>query len=131
MSIRLTMSRRSDLPPADALAQVLDLRRHRPPLTTITAPGVLETGSTVVARTALGRWGFDDVMHVTRRDELEAELVKTGSLVMGRSWIQATPTGRGSVVTWHQEIGVRGVPDVLVRFPARVFYRMLLRRSLR
>lgn len=53
----------------------------------------------VVARTSLGRWSFDDVMHVTRRDERAAELVKAGGLVRGSSVVEATPLGRGSTVT--------------------------------
>lgn len=110
---------------------MLDLRRHRPPLTTITAPFPLEAGSVVVARTSLGRWSFDDVMHVTRRDERTAELVKAGGLVRGSSVIEATPLRQGSTVTWRQEIGVRGIPDWLVALPARIFYRLLVFQCLR
>lgn len=120
------------LPPEQALARVLDLDRHRPPFTSLHWQRPLQPGSTVLARTSLGPFGFDDTMVVRELDARHARLEKTGRVVRGITAIEASPLPRGgSRVTWQQDLSVTGMPWALpVRLAGRIFYRRLLRHSL-
>lgn len=132
MGTHFVVEATSSLPPEQALSRVLDLDRHRPPLTTLHWQRPLRPGSTVVARTALGPLGFDDTMVVRELDARHARLEKTGRVVRGMTTIDvaAMPSG-GSRVHWQQELSVTGMPWALpVRVAGRIFYRGLLRRSL-
>lgn len=123
--------------PDEALRRVLDLRAHDRlvPLTRVT-PAVpadeLDVGSRFVGRTALGPVGFEDVMRIeqlTFAPEPQAVIVKEGRLLRGRVRVTATPSTRGSLVTWEQEVVLPWLPRPLHRVAATVMqagYRRVL-----
>lgn len=102
------------LRPEDAFARLTDWERHGEavPLTTISP-----TPSGFVARTAVGRLGFDDPMDVvTWEPPRLCRIEKRGRVVTGWAELSVTPTATGSRVVWREEAHWIGVP----RFAARV-----------
>ncbi|AXT84929.1 Immediate-early protein 2 [Aeromicrobium sp. A1-2] len=67
-----------------------------------------------VARTGLGRIGFDDPMDVVEsREPSFCRLVKRGRVVTGWAELSVEATDDGSRVTWREDIHVRGTPRML------------------
>ncbi|MER5461728.1 SRPBCC family protein [Streptomyces sp. NPDC002668] len=103
------------------------------PLTSITVvtpspPGV---GTVFVARTGLGRVGFDDPMEVVRWEPPveggtgRLRLEKRGRVIRGWAEIEVRPEGSGSVVVWVEELWIRLLPrlfDPLVRRVGRLVF---------
>lgn len=105
------------LPPAEVFARLTDWERHGEvvPLTTITPR---EGG--FLARTGVGRVGFDDPMDVVEWDPpRHVRLVKRGRVVLGWAELRVVPVERGSRVEWEEEAHVRGVPRFLGRLEER------------
>ncbi len=101
------------LDPSEAWARLTQWERHGDyvPLTTIR-----RTDTGFLARTGIGRVGFDDPMDIEEWTEPSyCKLVKTGRLVTGWAELEVEPhdsaefTG-GSRVVWREDISVRGVP---------------------
>lgn len=118
---------RSALPTDQAFERLLDLRRHdvMVPLTRIRRPPArLRYGSTFVARTSLGPFGFDDPMVVVswtpppaRGLAGHAVIEKQGRVVTGRILVQVCPdphVAGGSVIRWSQRIGLLLQLDLLL-----------------
>ncbi|MDN5795028.1 MAG: hypothetical protein L0H79_04675 [Intrasporangium sp.] len=144
------VTRSAPVSAAQAWERVLDLRAHGEviPFTTVRAAAGLTRGSRFVARTAVGRVGFDDPMVVEAfRPPLAdvpgfARIRKEGRVIRGRIDLVITcPSAQAgcSSVTWIQEISVYGVPrllDPIVAAGARAAYgwglgRLLTRPLLR
>ncbi len=103
-----TIVREVTLPPEEAWARLTDWERHgeKVPLTTIRT-----TTDGFVARTGLGRLGFDDPMRIVELDPPHrCALVKTGRVVLGHAELSVEPTPAGSRVVWRESIAIRGVP---------------------
>lgn len=127
---------------AEAYARIVDLDAHTAliPLTRVRHPGVLGVGSTFVARTGIGPVGIDDTMVVEDWAPPRAGVQgrcgfrKTGRWIRGSISVRVAEGERGSVVTWSQDISIRGlswVPaDRIVTIVARFAYRAVLRRLL-
>ncbi len=115
--------RRVSLEPAEAWERLTDWERHGDlvPLTSIT-----RTAQGFIARTGVGRLGFDDPMEIVQwREPVFCRIEKRGRLVRGWAELSVEPAGGGSVVTWREEISVYGVPraaDALTRTMARVLF---------
>lgn len=99
------------------------------PLTriTVTTPPPSGVGTEFVARTGVGRLGFDDPMRVTvwqppisGDGRGRCRLEKTGRVVTGWAEIDVAPYGAGSRVRWCEELRVRWVPRALDGLTARV-----------
>lgn len=128
-----TVTERTGLPPEQAWARLVDWPRHAAhvPLTSIAVrPGAVGQGAVFVARTGLGRFGFDDPMEVVSWDPPRfCRIEKRGRVMLGWAELSVRETGSGSVVTWTEE----AVPARLPRFarPAadaaarRLFTRVL------
>ncbi len=114
------------------------------PLTTLRHDGVARLGQRFVARTGLGRLGFDDPMVVEllrppagdQPGDLPGtvEVAKQGGVIGGRVRWTVTPTGTGSEVEWAQHLIVTWLPrslDPLVGALGRIAYGSGLRRILR
>lgn len=116
-----------DLTPAEAWARVTRWESHGRyvPLTTITTSDL-----GFVARTGVGRVGFDDPMEVVEWDEPSyCKLVKTGRLVRGWAEIEVSADGAGSRVVWREEISVLGVPrfaDPVVKKSSEALFSRVL-----
>ena len=120
-------------PPDRAWAQLWDLRAHTALIPFTTVRGTAGPGARFVARTALGRWGFDDPMDVLEWDPpRHARIVKRGRVVRGTIDVVVEPDAAGgSRVRWAQEIAVAGVPsaaDPVSALIAKAAYRSVLRR---
>ncbi|GAA3368764.1 SRPBCC family protein [Streptomyces sannanensis] len=110
------IERHTPLPAGEAWRRLTDWERHAAsvPLTRITV-----TATGFVARTGLGRAGFDDPMEVVHWEPPEAgragrcRLEKRGSVVTGWAELEVAPAGGGSVVTWREELCLRGLPRLL------------------
>ncbi|MFI1098741.1 SRPBCC family protein [Streptomyces sp. NPDC020917] len=115
------IERVSPLPPAEAWRRMTAWERHTAtvPLTTMTVrtPPPSGPGTVIVARTGVGPLGFDDPMRVTVwQPGRHCRLEKTGRLVTGWAEIDVRPDrdgGPGSLVSWREDLRVRGVPRVL------------------
>lgn len=120
------VERMTRLPPAEAWRRLTDWERHAGtvPLTRITVrtPPPSGTGTLIVARTGVGRLGFEDPMRVTDwRPGTHCRLEKTGRTVTGWAEIDVLPDqdgGLGSLVRWREDLRVRGVPRALDRAAA-------------
>lgn len=141
---RFTITLRSEVPAAQAWRRLLDVRRHGEvvPLTKITAPAFAElfAGAQFVARTGIGRLGFDDRMLIVRFEPPApnspglAEIVKTGRAISGSIRAEVADATPGSLVRWEQEIWFAAFPhwlDPLVGAVARLAYGLALRALLR
>lgn len=106
--------REVSLPPEETFARLTDWERHGDvvPLTTVRS-----TDAGFVARTAVGPFGFDDVMDVVEWDPPRScRIEKRGRVVQGWAEVSVTPTSRGSRVVWREVAHTIGVP----RFAARL-----------
>ena len=93
------------------------------PLTRLHHDGVAVVGQRFVARTRVGRIGFDDPMELQllrrpagdRPGEVEGvvEVAKTGRVVTGRVRWTVTPTETGARVEWVQQLTVGWLPRFL------------------
>lgn len=115
------------LTPDEAWARITDWPRHAQavPFTTIH-----RTPNGFVARTGVGRLGFDDPMRVVENDPPRyCRLVKDGRVVTGYAEILVEPSGTGSRVTWRESLHVRGVPRAfagLERWSSRLLFGRVL-----
>lgn len=114
------------------------------PLTRLVHDGPARVGQRFVARTGLGRFGFDDVMVVEAFTPPEAdepgtapgvgEIGKIGRVVAGRVRWVVTPDAGGSTVEWYQSLRIPWLPrlfDPLVGLVGRHAYGWALRTLLR
>jgi hypothetical protein len=111
------VTRETGLSPAQAWARLIDWPAHarHVPLTKIEVrtPGPTGVGTRFVARTAVGRFGFDDPMEVVAYEpERFCRIEKRGSAVRGWAELTVEARGAGSVVSWREE----AVPARLPRF---------------
>ena len=114
-----------------------DWERHADhvPLTRITVATAPPTrvGTFLVARTRIGRVGFDDPMEVvhwappTEGRPGRCRLQKRGALVLGWAEIGVRPRDAGSRVVWREDLRVRGLPRLLAP-PTAWFGRLLFGR---
>ncbi|MET7617310.1 SRPBCC family protein [Streptomyces sp. NPDC005408] len=140
------LTRAVALPADEAWSRVTDWRAHaaQVPLTSVSVvtPPPTRVGTRFVARSGVGRAGFDDPMEVVRWEPPEdgrpgrCRLEKRGSVITGWAEIEVLPEGPGAVVVWVEELRIRFVPRLLdplvVRAGRLVFGRALdglLRRS--
>lgn len=136
----------SRLPARQCFARLLDWDAHSAsiPLTRLQHDGPPRVGQRFVARTGLGRLGFDDVMTVELlrppAGDLpgdlpgEVEVAKRGRVIGGRVRWRVTPTPHGAEVEWAQHLVVGWLPgwlDPLVGLVGRAAYTAGLRRLLR
>jgi hypothetical protein len=110
------------------------------PLTRLDHDGEPRIGQHFVARTGVGRLGFDDpmVVELLRRPAGDlpgvVEVAKQGRVISGRVQWTVTPTEAGSDVEWTQHLVVGWLPrwlDPLVGALGRIAYGAGLRRILR
>jgi len=98
--------------------------------------GPTGVGTVVVARTGVGRAGFDDPMEVVRWEPPGAgrpglcRLEKRGSVVRGWAEIEVWARGEGARVVWREEARVSGLPRLLDA-PTAVAGRLVFGRVLR
>ncbi len=110
--------------PARAFDRLTRWEDHSVPFTRIR-----RTPEGFTARTGLGPLAFDDPMVIARWEPgRRAELIKRGRVVRGWAVIEVAPDGEGSRVVWREELGVPGMPGVLLRGPSRWMVRHLVRR---
>ncbi|WP_055585365.1 SRPBCC family protein [Streptacidiphilus griseoplanus] len=137
------LQRRSPLSAGQAWQRVTDWQRQgrQVPLTriTVTPPPPSRVGTMVVARTALGRAGFDDPMEIVLWEPPDGgrpgrcRLEKRGRAVLGWAEIEVVPDGDGSVVRWCEDLRVRHLPGLLdgpTRWSGRLVFGRALRRLL-
>ena len=111
----------------EAFSRLTDWQRHGDvvPLTTVR---LTDTG--FVARTAIGRFGFDDPMDVVEWDPPRfCRLEKRGRVIRGWAEISVWPTTSGSKIVWRELAHVTGVPGVLAgveRATGTALFRRLL-----
>jgi hypothetical protein len=124
-----------------AWAQLTDWPRHAAyvPLTTITVDGSpSRVGTVFTARTAVGRFGFDDPMEIVEWVPPDSgagrcRLLKLGSLMLGWAELVVEPHGAGSTATWTEDITVARLPpflDPLTAASSRLLFSRVLRRLL-
>ncbi|MFH8931112.1 SRPBCC family protein [Streptomyces pristinaespiralis] len=133
------IGRITGLPAAECWSRVTDWPAHGAavPLTavTVSGPGPAGVGTTVVARSGAGTFGFDDPMEIVeweppsevRRGRCRLE--KRGRVVTGWAEIEVHGTETGSVVLWIEELRVALLPRRLDRVVARVG-RLVFARAL-
>jgi Polyketide cyclase / dehydrase and lipid transport len=133
-----TVSVDSPLSPAAAWSRLVDWPAHGRyvPLTRITVspPGGSGPGTVFVARTALGRFGFDDPMEIVNWDPPRfCRIEKRGAVMLGWAELSVAPLGTGSRSTWRED----AVPAKLPRFASglstvsgRLVFGRVLRRLL-
>lgn len=130
--------RRSQLPAAAAWSRLTDWKRHGElmPLTSISVSERTDGVATAfVARTSIGRLGFDDPMEVTvwrPPTQLRpgvCSIVKTGRVVRGGAQLTVTAVPDGSLVRWHEEatLGFGGqLLDLVNRRVGQVLFGRLI-----
>ena len=122
--------------PGQVWARLWDLDRHTAavPLTTVD-PVPLAAGASFVARTGLGRAGFDDVMVVRAWDPPRRAVIdKVGRVLTGSIEVTLEPDGDDTRVRWTQSYGAAKVPHrlaALARPAVRAAYRSAVRRITR
>ena len=136
----------SPLPASACFDRLVDWDAHSAaiPLTRLRHDGEPRVGQRFVARTGLGRFGFDDVMVVEllRRPAGDAagalpglvEVAKQGRVVGGRIRWTVTPTAVGSEVEWRQDLRIGWLPrwlDPVVGLVGRAAYTAGLKALLR
>ena len=137
------LHRSSSLAARAAFERLVDWDAHSAaiPLTRLRYEGAPRVGQRFVARTGVGRFGFDDVMVV---DVLEppggdlpgdvpgrVTITKHGRVVGGTVGWKVAPTATGSEVTWTQHLVIPWLPlwmDGLVGAVGSRAYGMGLRR---
>jgi hypothetical protein len=135
-----TVSCDAPQPPARAWEQVTDWPQHGRfvPLTTVTVrtPPPNGAGTVFVARTGVGRVGFDDIMEVVRWEPPGPDgrgfcrLEKRGRVMLGWAELTVEPHGTGSRTTWREEARVARTPSFAAR-PSDAAGRVLFGRVLR
>ena len=98
------------LPPEVAWRRVTDWAAHGRfvPFTTVT-PVTAPPG--FVARTGLGRLGFDDPMEIVAWDPpRHCRVEKRGRVIRGWAEVTVVPRGAGSRVSWREEAVPAGLP---------------------
>ena len=133
-------------PASDCFDHLADWDAHAAaiPATTLKHEGAPRVGQRFVARTGIGRLGFDDVMVVTEMRPPTGdnpgdapgfgEVQKTGRVVGGRVRWTVTPSASGSDVEWSQDLTIGWLPgwaDPVVGLVGRAAYTAGLRRLLR
>src|SRR4051794_39033122 len=110
----------TDLAPADAWARLVDWPAHgrHVPFTDVrvTTEAPNGVGTVFVARTGVGRVGFDDPMEVVswepptagRRGKVRIE--KRGTVMTGWAELTVEPHGGGARATWLEDITVAKLP---------------------
>lgn len=136
----------SPLPASACFDRLIDWDAHSAaiPLTQLRHEGEPRVGQRFVARTGLGRFGFDDVMVVDllRRPAGDTagalpglvEVAKQGRVVGGRVRWTVTPTAAGSEVEWRQDLRIGWLPrwlDPVVGLVGRAAYTAGLKALLR
>jgi hypothetical protein len=137
------LRRASRLPARTAFARLVDWDAHSAaiPLTRLRYEGVPRVGQRFVARTGVGRFGFDDVMVVDVLEPPSGDLpgdepgrvtiTKHGRVVGGTVGWKVAPTAAGSAVTWTQHLVIPWLPlwmDGVVGAVGSRAYGMGLRR---
>ncbi|MFD7441612.1 SRPBCC family protein [Streptomyces sp. NPDC059909] len=129
--------RTTPLPAGEAWRRLTDWPAHaaQVPLTRISVPtaGSMAEGGRFTARTGVGPVGFDDPMEIVRWEPPGAgrpglcRLEKRGRAVLGWAEIEVREASGGTLVTWTEELRVRGLPraadPLLARAARRVFAR--------
>ncbi len=141
-TIRTSTSRTA----TQCFARLVDWDAHSAaiPLTRLRHDGPPRVGQRFIARTGLGRLGFDDVMTVERLQPPagdlpgqapgEVEVAKHGRVIGGTVRWQVTPTDGGADVEWSQHLVVGWLPrwlDPMAGLVGRAAYTAGLRRLLR
>ncbi len=138
-----SVSHDSALAPAAAWDRLVDWPAHARyvPLTSIevTSAPPAGAGTVFVARTGLGRAGFDDPMEVVEwRPPAggtggRCRIEKRGTVVTGWAELTVEPRGTGSRSTWREQVTVRRAPrfaDGITTAASRRMFGRLLRRLL-
>jgi hypothetical protein len=126
---------------AEAWARLTDWPRHGRyvPLTSIavTTTPPNGVGTVFVARTGIGRLGFDDPMEIVAWDPPTGDrpgrcrIEKRGRVMLGWAELRVRPTASGAHAQWREEITVARLPHATDRVTAaastRVFGRVLRR----
>jgi hypothetical protein len=133
----------TDRPPADAWRRLVDWPEHGRyvPLTDVRVSTAAPTGpgTVFIARTGVGRFGFDDPMEITDwqppADGLpgRCRVEKRGRVLSGWAVLTVAARGAGARVSWHEEIAVARLPrfaDPVVVLASRVVFGRVLRRLL-
>jgi hypothetical protein len=134
------VSEDSDRSPEDAWNRLVDWPAHAKyvPFTTIrvTTDPPHGLGTVFVARTHLGRLGFDDPMEVVSWNPPadgrpgRARIEKRGQVMTGWAELTVVPNGTGSRATWREDISVAKLPGFAAA-PTRLSSRLLFGRVLR
>ena len=134
MPVELTVSVEVDAPPEEVFAYAVDWERQREWVAFTTVTGTHGAGGRLVARTAIGPFGFDDPMSIETWDPPRRCVVRHhGRVVRGSAAFEVEPLGAGrSRFVWTEWL----VPPFgLVGELGFAFVRPLvmvwLRRSLR
>ncbi|MFF1692749.1 SRPBCC family protein [Streptomyces sp. NPDC058257] len=122
------IDRESSLPTDEVWRRLTAWERHADvvPLTRIRVrtPPPSGEGTVFVARSGIGRLGFDDVMEVVTWRPVSGDehgngggglcrLEKRGSFVTGWAEIEVSPrAGAGSTVAWREDLRVRWLPRI-------------------
>lgn len=137
------VSRSSPLSAELAWERLTDWPEHGKyvPLTAITVrpPGRSDVGTVFTARTALGRFGFDDPMEIVRwqppADGLGGwcRLEKRGTVMLGWAELSVEPVGSGSRTTWRELARPARTPrltDPLSTLSGKLLFGRVLRKLL-
>ncbi|MFJ6699042.1 SRPBCC family protein [Streptomyces sp. NPDC091272] len=133
---------RTPLAPAEAWRRLTAWERHaaQVPFTriTVTTPPPTGQGTRFVARTRLGRLGFDDPMEVTAwQAPYHCRLEKSGRVVLGWAEIDVREDpdgGGGARVAWTEDLRLRGLPricDPVLGAAGRLVFGRAMRALLR
>ncbi len=133
----------SSLHPVTAWERITDWPRHARyvPMTTIevTTPPPNGVGTVFSARTALGRFGFDDIMEVVEwlppadGHGGRCRLEKRGTVMLGWAELSVEAHGVGSRATWREEATVGPLPrftDAGSRLSGRLLFGRVLNKLL-
>ncbi|MBA2772675.1 MAG: SRPBCC family protein [Nocardioidaceae bacterium] len=131
---RFEVSRETSLPAEVAWNRLTSWESHGRfiPLTTVTSSGE-GAGATFCARTAVGPFGFDDIMEITAWEPPtddspgRCRIVKRGRVVGGWAELVVTPTAAGATVRWLEEASIRRTGRVL-ELPSRIVSRIIFTR---
>ncbi|MFF8845577.1 SRPBCC family protein [Streptomyces sp. NPDC015127] len=124
------IGRTTALPVDECWLRVTDWPAHaaQVPLTSVSVKdaGPTDVGTVFVARSGIGRLGFDDPMEVVRWEPPvgsrsgRCRLVKRGRVITGWAEIEVRAVGEGSAVVWVEELHFAVLPAPLDRLVAGV-----------